>query len=101
MIEVIIETFWNDGEPPSNPVRVRPLGGQLDRDYRVWCSVKQRENPPVGSLFRVVVTWVKQSGREPYLRISPNSSWTPVNAREAKQFVARCHGNLLSSKGDA
>lgn len=97
MTEVIIETFWNDGEPSSNPVRVRPVDGQFDRDYRIWCSIEQRTSPPVGSLFRVVVTWVRQRGREPYLRISPHDLWIPVNAQEASHFVARFHDNRLSS----
>lgn len=87
-MQIVIETFRNHGEPSANPVRVRPLPGQLARDYRVWCSVTQRESFPVGAMFRVIVTWVRPAEKEPYLRIAPGDCWEPLTSEEAQQFIS-------------
>jgi hypothetical protein len=82
-MQLVVETFRNLGEPSSRPIRVRPVAGQLPGDFRVWCSVSQREAKPVGALFRVSASWVLPKGREPYLRISPGEPWIPVSPADA------------------
>ena len=87
-MELIVETFINVGESSPRHIRVRPLPGQLDREYRVWCSVSAREEKSIGTLYRVLTTWVRAEGRDPYLRISPNDPWHPVTATEARRLIA-------------
>lgn len=92
-MEIIVETFRNNGEPTSRAVRVRPIKGQFDRDYRVWCSVKQREFRPVGSLFRVPVTLVNQPDGDSYLRVELKSTFVPVTSQEAFEFIRNKFAN--------
>ncbi len=96
MTEIIVETFWNEGEPSVREIRVRPVPGQLAGEYRVWCSVAQRNAATVGSLFRVAVSWVAPNGRAPYLRISTEEDWVPVTEEEAAAFIARYRRKPLS-----
>ena len=87
-MEIIVETFYNPGEPSSNPIRVRPLPGQkLSQHYRVSCSVALRESKTVGSLFRVNVSLVNQPDADSYLKIGKYEKWVPVTEEEAKKFI--------------
>lgn len=86
-MDIIVETFRNPGEPTSRAVRVRPVKGQFAVDYRVWCSVKQRESKPIGSLFRVPVTMVHQPDGDSYLRVELNRPFIPLTTEEARQFL--------------
>jgi hypothetical protein len=97
MLEIIVVTFRNLGEPSSNPVRVKPLPGQLKGECRVWCSVAQRESHPVGSLFKVFATWVLQDGRDPYLRISRTDRWVQVSEAQANAHIAGLKAKQVGS----
>jgi hypothetical protein len=97
MIQIIVETLWNTGEPSARQIRVHPLPGQLQHEYRIWCSVAQRERYPVGSLFKVDVSWVIPKSREPYLRIDPSQEWQVVSKAEATAFVAKFKGRKVSA----
>lgn len=89
MFDIIVETFLNDGEPSSNPVRVRPLPGQLVSDCRVSCSVARRKLHPPRTLYLVPVRWVTPVTRKRYLRIHPSDEWRLVSKSFAKQFIGR------------
>jgi len=91
-MEIVIETFRNLGEPSSRPIRVRPIPGQFEESYRVWCSVAMRRAKPIGSLFRVEVTLVQQPQGEAYMRIGLHAPWVPITADEAKQFISQQFG---------
>lgn len=88
MMEIIIETFENPGEPSASSIRVRPAPGQFAQPYRVWCSKSARliHTPP--ALFKVQVTIVIPKEREPYLRIDPAVNWQRVSEAEARAFIA-------------
>lgn len=86
-MKIVIETFKNIGEPSSKRVRVRPASGQLNGEYKIWCSVSQREFYPIGSLFIVEATWVTPSNRKSFLRISPKDDWQLITTEHAKKFV--------------
>jgi hypothetical protein len=86
-MQIIIEIFKNIGEPSSNELRVRPLSGQFNKNYRVWCSKKMRSACSVGALFRVLVTRVHQPDGDSYLRIGLHTNWEPVTHDEAMRFV--------------
>jgi len=86
-MEIAVETYRNPGEPSSRPIRVRPVSGQFKEKYRVWCSVAMRKTKPIGSLFRVQVSFVHQPQGETYLRIGLHDPWISVTVDEAKRFV--------------
>lgn len=86
-MEIIVETYRNPGEPSTRPIRVRPLTGQFDREYHVWCSVAMRKIQPIGSLFRVHASLVHQPQGDDYLRIGLHSPWVPATIEAARQFV--------------
>lgn len=90
-MQIIVETFHNRGEPSSSEVRVRPLVGQFEETYRVWCSKAMRRAWPVGELFRVWVSRVDQPDGESYLRIGLNDPWEPVSLSEAERFIREQH----------
>lgn len=92
VMEIIIETFRNPGEPSSRPIRVRPVPGQFKENYRVWCSVAMRKAKPIGSLFRVHVSFVHQQKGGTYLRIGLSAPWIPVTVNEVKRFFLEQHG---------
>lgn len=86
-MEVVVETFRNPGEPSSRGIRVRPIPGQrFSPQYRVWCSVSQRREKPVGSMFLVNVSLV-HSKTDSYLKIDLKEQWVPVSEDEAQKFV--------------
>lgn len=87
-MDIIVETFRNPGEPTSRAVRVRPVKGQFAVDYRVWCSVQQRESKSIGSLFRVPVTLVHQPDGNSYLRVELYIPFIPVSKEEARVYLA-------------
>lgn len=87
-MKIVVETFRNPGEPSSNPIRVRPISGQMfSEQYRVWCSVKVRESKIIGSLFLVNVTLVKQTRGEPYLKIDLNEDWKGITQEKARNHI--------------
>ncbi len=90
-VQIVVETFHNPGEPSARPVRVRPIPGQFNRSYRVWCSVAARRERPVGSLFLVHVTEVHQPQGESYLRISQREEWQPISTAQAANFLKSRH----------
>lgn len=69
---VAIESFRNPGEPSSASIRARPLPGQgFDRDMRVECSSKMRNNHPVGTIFIVQAQVIdKDGGLNSFTRIT-------------------------------
>jgi hypothetical protein len=95
MPEVIIETFRNTGEPSSKPVRVRPIAGQFDHDFRVWCSASKREAVTAKSRFRVQASWVTGAGRETYLRVGLEEEWVSVTDAEVKAHLLKLGGKRL------
>lgn len=86
-MEIVVELFRNQGEPSTRPIRVRPIQGQFKENYRVWCSVAIRESKPIGTLFRVRATFVRQPHGETYLRIGLDDPWLPITAAEARKFI--------------
>jgi hypothetical protein len=95
MPEVIIETFRNPGEPSSQPVRVRPVPGQFDEDFRVWCSTSKRETVNAGSRFRVQASWVVGAGRETYLRVGLDQEWEPMTEIQVREYLMRLGARRL------
>lgn len=91
-MEIVVETFRNPGEASSRPIRVRPVAGQFSDNYRVWCSVAMRTAKPIGSIFRVQVSFVRQPQGETYLRISLHAPWIPIDSDEAKVFISSRYG---------
>lgn len=89
-MEIIVETIPNLGEPSARSIRVRPAAGQFDREYRVWCSVSEREAKSLRGLYRVEVSWVVPSTRQRYLRISRSDEWVPVTVAQASAFMGQC-----------
>ena len=92
-MEIIVETFRNPGEASSRPIRVRPVPGQFNENFRVWCSVSMRKTKQIGARFRVKVSLVHQPQGESYLRIGLNDPWVPVSEHEAKQFIIDRYGH--------
>jgi hypothetical protein len=86
---IVVQTFRNVGEASSRPVRARPIVGQFEVSYRVWCSKALRTAWPINSLFLVSVTRVQQAGKQAYLRISLDEPWERVSEQTAKQFVKK------------
>jgi hypothetical protein len=86
-VEIVVETIQNLGEPSARSIRVRPLPGQFDREYRVWCSVSEREAKSMRGCYRVVASWVVPVGRERYLRISPSERWVPIDREAAAKHI--------------
>ena len=95
-MEIIVETFRNPGEPSSRPIRVRPVLGQFKENYRVWCSVAMREAMPIGSFFRVQVSFVDQPQGDTYLRIGLHAAWIPVSEAEVKRNMLNRHDQPCS-----
>ena len=89
-MEILVETFYNPGEPSSNPIRVRPFPGQkFSSHFRVSCSVSMRESKSVGSLFRVNVSLVHQPDADPYLKIRNDEVWVSIDEKDAREFILR------------
>lgn len=92
-MQIIVETFINPGEPSSSSIRVRPLAGQFEVDYRVWCSQYRRNSQPPGALFLVQATLVGPSHGNPYLRIGLYEEWEQVTRPDAMKFVIKNYGH--------
>lgn len=75
---IIVETFYNVGEPSKSKIRVRPVTG-APTDMRVSCSKALRSAWTVPQCFRVFVTTVSAEGRDSYLRVSEDLGWTPID----------------------
>ena len=94
-MRIVVETFLNPGEPSSAKIRVRPVGGQFDSDFRVWCSNSRRESVGPNRKFLVHATWVLSETRKPQLRVELDSEWISVSESEARDEIKKLGGGKL------
>ena len=97
-MQILVEVIANAGEPSVRALRVRPVSGQFEREYRVWCSVSEREAKSMRGIYRVGATWVTPKSRERYLRVSLHEPWVPVTASRARAILANS-GSRASQVG--
>lgn len=92
-MEIIVESFLNDGEPSDAPRRMRPLPGQgFDVDMRVECSRAMRLAFPAGQLFRLRVQPKSREGGPTFLYSYHGDKWCPVTRDEARTYIAATFG---------
>ena len=94
-MRIVVETFLNSGEPSSAKICVRPVVGQFDVDYRVWCSASRREIVRPNRMFLVDATWVLSEVRRPQLRIALDSEWQSLSIQDAKNFITKLQAEQL------
>lgn len=90
MEELIVETFWQDGEASPEALRVRPISGQsYSVNVRVSCSRSSRYDFPSGTLLRISVTPVNRIDGGFFLR--GNIEKAEIVSREDAQEFIRQH----------
>ena len=84
---VLIETIENVGEPAAERVRARPVAGQgYSPNIRVSCSVKLREQHPIGTKFLIQAKLIDRNGT-PYLYSRPAAPFRVLSHQEATSYM--------------
>lgn len=94
-MEIIVESFVQQGEPTSAPRRIRPLAGQgFDTNLRVECSRAMRTAFAPGQRFRLWVQLKSREGGPSFLYSYHGDPWHPVSDAEASKFILETFGKV-------
>lgn len=89
--KLIIETFWNPGEPSSAGLRARPVKDQgFTVELRVECSRSMRNAYPPGTMFELMAQPIDRKGT-PLLYVAPNAAYEVVSPTQAVKRIAARH----------
>ena len=85
---LVIETYWNPGEPSRKAIRARPVPGQgFSKKLNVECSSQMREDHPVGTKFIVSCKITSKEDGTPFLYTSYKWDYEVVTDKEAAMFI--------------
>ena len=87
--DIVIETYWNPGEPSNKAIRARPMAGQgFSTNLNVECSSEMRAKYPIGTL---MVVRAKITDREGTVFLYTHHSWPfrIVSKLEAKKLIGK------------
>lgn len=88
--EIIIETYYAEGESSRHEIRARPIAGQgYPLDMKVECSVKMREKHPPGTKIKLMVSRKQKGDDAPHLYAHYNANYCVVTDDEAKRFLRK------------
>jgi hypothetical protein len=101
-VEIIVESFIQEGEPSSAARRIRPVPGQgFDTSLRIECSREMRTAYPPGQLFRLCVTLKCREGEPFFLYAYHGDPWHPVSRDEAQHFNETTFGRARTARRSA
>lgn len=84
-----VESYLAYGEPSEHRVRVRPCAGQgLDTNMNVRCSVKMRDQHPVGTRFKLRAKLTSMKDGRPFLHAPYSWPYEVVASRGGKGVSA-------------
>lgn len=87
-MQIVAETFLNQGEPSTATRRVRPVAGQgYSSGLRIECSKAMRIAFPLGQKFLLDVQWKYFGTGAECLYANYRDKWHPLTDRQARQVL--------------
>jgi len=86
---IVVETYYNFGEPSSERIRARPIKGQdpFLPKMKVRCATAMREGDRIGSKFIIKGHLTARLGGTPFVSTSAHWEWYPVSNLDAERFI--------------